>query len=219
MRGNRILTGLAAVALIAVGIIIGALLAGDTSSSESSNTQSPTTTVEAAAPTPTTASEADAGPAVTPELTPGPLVEEQSAHKNTVRRLVEDVMNDSNTDILDEIFAEDYIGHLPASEMTWPNLDITGYRELPILLHTAIPDIRITPEIVVEEGDMLAMRAVLTGTFLSELYDISPTRDEIQVVFTVIYRFNDEGKIAEEWLEFDTLEFARQFGRELLDEG
>lgn len=216
MRVNRGVTGLAAILLFAAGILIGARLAADSSSSGSNDTPPPTSTIEAAAPTVTAAPAENVTPDMSSAITPGPLADSPSPHAATIQRLVDDVINDANTDILGEIFADDYIGHLPASETTWPGLDIASYRELPILLHTAIPDIRVMPEIVVAEGDLLAMRAVLTGTFQSEFYDISPTRAPVEVVFTVIYRFNDEGKIAEEWLEFDTLAFAQQFGRELL---
>lgn len=216
MRAHRVVTGLAAILLFAVGILIGARLVADSSSSASNDTPPPTSTVEAAAPTATAAPAEDATVDTVSEPAVTSVLDTQSPHETTIRRLVEDVINDANTDILDELFADDYIGHLPASETTWPNLDIASYRELPILLHGAIPDIRVMPEIVVAEGDLLAMRAVLTGTFQSEFYDISPTRAPVEVVFTVIYRFNDEGKIAEEWLEFDTLAFAQQFGRDLL---
>lgn len=216
MRANRVVTGLAAILLFAVGILIGARLVADSSSSGSNNTPPPTSTVEAAAPTVTAAPAEDMTADTIPDPAAAPVLDIQSPHESTVRLLVEDVINDANTDILDELFAVDYIGHLPASETTWPNLSISSYNELPILLHRAIPDIRVTPEIVVAEGDLLAMRAVLTGTFQSELYNISPTGAPVEVVFTVMYRFNDEGKIAEEWLEFDTLAFAQQFGRDLL---
>jgi predicted ester cyclase len=136
----------------------------------------------------------------------------QQPHEQVIQRLVDDVINDGETESLEEIFAPGYVGHLPASETTWPGLTIDSYRELAILLHNAIPDIRVTPEIVISSGERLAMRATLRGTFEGEFYDFSPTGQPLSIVFTVIYRFDDTGKIAEEWIEYDTLAFAQQFG-------
>ena len=193
---------------VMVGILTGAaLIAGIWALSDESDAEPVQT------PLPPATATAQPAPTATPvpEATSAPLVAFQSPYTDTIRRLVNDVFNDRNTDILDDIFAPDYVGHLPASETTWTTLTRARYRELPVMLHAAIPDIRITPELLVGDGDMVAMRAVLTGTFLGELYNVSPTREPVEVVFTVMYRFNDAGQIVEEWIEYDTLTFAQQF--------
>lgn len=200
MGEKRVLMGITSIFLIIVGFL-GGFLATDLFSSDSKNTpapetQAPTLTPSALPPSPAAAVSAD-------PLTP---------YKRTITLLVEDVINDQNTDILDQIFAPDYVGHLPVSQTDRPTLEYADYAELPVLLHTAVPDIRVTPEIMIGEGDMIAMRAVLRGTFESEFYDIPPTRAALEITYTTIYRFNEDGKIAEEWISYDTVDLARQFG-------
>lgn len=204
MGEKRVLMGIASIFLIIVGFW-GGFLATDILSSDSKDTavpetQAPTLTPSVLPPSPAAA--------VSAQAANDPL----TSYKRTITLLVEDVINDQNTDILDQIFAPDYVGHLPASQTDRPTLEYADYAELPVLLHTAVPDIRVTPEIMIGEGNMIALRAVLRGTFESEFYDIPPTRAALEITYTTIYRFNEDGKIAEEWISYDTVDLARQFG-------
>jgi len=203
MMGNRFTRQLIAAGVVILVLMGSALLFIDNRTSEPDEPTEPDTL------TPTLAA---AEPLAVASITATPALDLQQPHEQIIRRLVDDVLNDGETEALEEIFAPEYVGHLPASETTWPGLTIDSYRELAILLHNAIPDIRVTPEIVISSGEWVAMRAVLRGTFEGEFYDFSPTGQSLNVVFTVIYRFDDSGKIAEEWIEYDTLAFAQQFG-------
>ncbi len=203
MSGNRFTRRLMAGVVVCLVLMGGALLFLDNRTSEPddrplSDTSTPALTV--------------AEPTSIASATATLALDFQQPHELIIRRLVDDVINDGEIEALEEIFAAGYVGHLPASETTWPGLTIDSYRELAILLHNAIPDIRVTPEIVISGGEWVAMRAVLRGTFEGEFYDFSPTGEPLSIVFTVIYRFDGDGKIAEEWIEYDTLEFAHQFG-------
>jgi predicted ester cyclase len=149
-----------------------------------------------------------------PTAVPTRPVISTDGHDRTIALLVDEVINDKNTELVPEIFAPNYIGHLPQSDFNWDRMTIDTYLELPLLLHASIPDIRVTPEIVFVSDDWVVMRGILSGTFQSELYDISPTRDQINISFTSLYRFNDENQIAEEWISYDTHLFVQQFGLE-----
>ncbi len=138
---------------------------------------------------------------------------ELAAHKAAVQRMVEEGFNQGNIDIPGEIYAEDYVGHLPPSEASFrEQLRVSDYRELIRLLRAALPDLRMTTEILVAEGDYVAERTTVRGTFEGELYDTPPTDGPVEMVFNVIHRFNSAGKIVEEWIEYDTLSFKVQLG-------
>ena len=149
-----------------------------------------------------------------PSAVPTRPVISANGHDRTIALLVDDVINDKNIELVPEIFAQNYIGHLPQSDFNWDGMTIDTYLELPLLLHASIPDIRVTTEILFVSDDWVAMRGTLSGTFQSELYDISPTRDQIDLSYTSLYRFNDENQIAEEWISYDTYLFVQQFGLE-----
>jgi len=203
MTGYRFARGLLTGVVLSIIVLIGALFLFNNLSVESNDTPATGTL----SPSLTAAATHSLH-----SLTTTPELSSQRPNERTIQRLVDEVLNDGNTEVLSEIFAPGYMGHLPASETTWPSLTVESYNELAILLRNAIPDIRVIPEIVISDGEWVAMRAVLQGTFESEFYDLSPTRQPINLVFTILYRFNDEGKIVEEWLEYDTLAFAQQFG-------
>jgi predicted ester cyclase len=199
---NRFVSGFASGTLLML-IVGGAIVVFSDNDVESKGTSVP--------PTSTIPVTSSALPSSSTGVSDQPVVSSEG-HDRTLTILVEDVINDNNTALVSEIFAPDYIGHLPSSEINWENMTIETYLELPILLHGAIPDLLVTPEILFVAGDWAAMRGTLTGTFRSELYDISPTREEVNVSFTSLYRFNAEHKIAEEWISYDTLLFVQQFG-------
>ncbi len=150
----------------------------------------------------------------TPSPNP-PSVSEQSGgatHKAVVHRMIEEGFNQGNVDVVNEVYSPDYIGHLPSSEVNRDSLTFDDYQELIILLRTAIPDLQISGEMVIEEGNLVAVYAVLQGTFASEFYDMPPTGQVIHLAFTVIQRFDEQGKITEEWIAYDTMALMEQFG-------
>ena len=191
MRRKRLLVGLvgvvAALILVGLGYLLGDQSSGSSGGEEAKITPSPTL--------PSFAGSADL-----------------TAYKAAVQRVIEEGFNQGNADVLGEIYSPDYVGHLPPSEKDRVSLTFDDYKEVFILLHASVPDLHVSGEIMIAEGNMVAVRAVLQGTFEGEFYDIPPTGQALNLAFTVIQRFNDEGKIAEEWIEYDTRALAEQFG-------
>lgn len=204
----RFLSGLIA-GIILTLIVGGAIIAfTDSDDADSETDRKPSATATRAV------LDEDTNDVSAPTAGPTRPVISTDGHDRTIALLVDDVINDKNTELVPEIFAPDYIGHLPQSDFNWDSMTIDTYLELPLLLHASIPDIRVVPEILFVSDDWVAMRGTLSGTFQSELYDISPTRDQINISFTSLYRFNDENQIAEEWISYDTHLFVQQFGLE-----
>ena len=78
-------------------------------------------------------------------------------------------------------------------------------------LHRAFPDLHITVEDLIAEGDKVVARDTVTGTHQGEYMGLSPTGKSITYNEIVICRFVD-GRIAETWGVIDVLSQLRQLG-------
>ena len=76
---------------------------------------------------------------------------------------------------------------------------------------TAFPDLQMTVERQVVEGDLITNHWTATGTHDGPLEDIEPTGKTINISGLVIARFQG-AKIAEEWEVFDELRMLQQIG-------
>ncbi|MFI6390718.1 ester cyclase [Nonomuraea sp. NPDC050547] len=79
------------------------------------------------------------------------------------------------------------------------------------MLLRAFPDIRVTVEDVVADGDKVVYRNTVTGTHLGEYRGIAPTGNAITYEEIFIIRFAD-GLIAEIWGVADVHAQLRQLG-------
>ncbi|MEV4899523.1 ester cyclase [Nonomuraea sp. NPDC055795] len=79
------------------------------------------------------------------------------------------------------------------------------------MLLRAFPDIRVTVEDVVADGDKIVYRNTVTGTHLGEYRGIAPTGNAITYEEIFIVRFAD-GLIAEIWGVADVHAQLRQIG-------
>jgi steroid delta-isomerase-like uncharacterized protein len=86
-----------------------------------------------------------------------------------------------------------------------------AYREEISAYRAAFPDLRYTVEDQLAEGDLVASRWTVRGTHRGELMGIAPTGKEIGLTGITIQRFAN-GKIAEEWWNWDTLGLMQQLG-------
>jgi steroid delta-isomerase-like uncharacterized protein len=78
-------------------------------------------------------------------------------------------------------------------------------------LRAAFPDVHYTVEDQIAEGDKVVVRYRFRGTHLGAFQGMPPTGKQITYTGILIYRLVD-GKIGEQWTEFDLLGFLRQLG-------
>jgi steroid delta-isomerase-like uncharacterized protein len=93
-------------------------------------------------------------------------------------------------------------------------IDATGAelaKEVFARLLRAYPDLHITIEDLVEEGDKLVMRNTVTGTHQGQYMGIPPTGKSVTYNEIFIFRFAG-GRIAETWGVVDVLSQMRQLG-------
>ena len=71
------------------------------------------------------------------------------------------------------------------------------------------PDLKITVEDVIAEGDKTAIRIHATGTHTGDAMGIAPTHRPVRLTGIIITRWKD-GKILEAWNEFDAWGMMQQ---------
>lgn len=133
----------------------------------------------------------------------------QTQHKELVRREVSELFNHGQFDRVGEFVAEDYVGHNPAQP--GESRGIEGYLEYVRAARTGFPDLHVSIEDVVADGDKVYRRTRTTGTHEGPFMGIEATGNSIDVAGGVIYRVED-GLITESWGLNDVIGMMRQLG-------
>jgi len=130
-------------------------------------------------------------------------------NKAILRREMEEVWNKGNFAVTDELIADNFVLHDPSqpAEVRGPD-GLKGYVSA---FRTAFPDLRITFEDMVAEGDKVASRITLQGTHKGELAGIPATGKQIKVAGLSIDRL-EGGKFIETFVVSDVLGMLRQLG-------
>lgn len=131
------------------------------------------------------------------------------ANKEVIRRHYEQGVNKGDIAVATECFAGEYVNHIPGQSE--PQRGISAWEEFFRSLRAAFPDLTTRLEHLVGQDDMVAVRHVWRGTHEGYYQGIPPTQRPVTFTGADIYRIVD-GKIVEEWSEFDELGLLRQLG-------
>ena len=131
-----------------------------------------------------------------------------SEHKALFRYLVEQAWNKGNLEAADQVFAASFTHPHLASE---PAAGPARAKQFIAAYRTAFPDIHIQIEEQIVEEDRLAVRCRMQGTHAGELMGVPPTGKRVTAGVMLFFRF-EEGKIVEEWIEFNQLSVLQQIG-------
>ena len=110
----------------------------------------------------------------------------------TVRRLIDEALNKGNASIVDEVFARDAVSHTP-------NRDLRGHDEIkePILMRrAAFPDLNVTIDKQVADGDNVVNYLTLSGTHVGDYRGVPATNRQVTWTQISIARF-EKGRIGE----------------------
>ena len=135
---------------------------------------------------------------------------QETSNKATAMRLL-DAMNSGDLEFMsrtaDEIFEPDVRQHSP--------VEATGVQAIKEMvferLYRAFPDLHITLEDMIEEGDKVAVKDLVTGTHLGEFNGLPPTGKSVSYREIFIARFAN-GRIAEAWGVVDVFTQMKQLG-------
>ena len=130
-------------------------------------------------------------------------------NKKIERKFI-DEFNKGNFDAIYEIEHPDSVFHVsPEVEVKG---DTEGFKQVIAALKSSFPDLNISPEDMIAEGNMLVTRYTMTGTHTGADYmGIAATGNKFEFEGVMIQRFRD-GKVVERWEYLDRLEMLRQRG-------
>lgn len=134
----------------------------------------------------------------------GPSVQEQlEANKELVRQFAASV-DAGDWAAFDTLVAADIRRHSRATMASPEIRSREQFRQHEQARHTPWPDGHVTYDMMVAEGDLVAVYATLTGTQQGPLGAFPPTGRSVQAKFLALFRVED-GQIAEIWVEWDNL--------------
>lgn len=128
--------------------------------------------------------------------------------RTIARRFTEELWDRGELAVADEIIAPGFVDHDPVHGQR-PGAD--GYKEMVGAFRAAFPDLRVTNEDVVAEGDKVVARWTARGTHRGTLMNIPPTGRQVTLKGVDILRV-ERGEIVERWGEFDALGMLQQLG-------
>jgi predicted ester cyclase len=128
---------------------------------------------------------------------------------SVARRWFEDLFNTGNLDEVDEIVAPNHTIH----DSSHPNLPSgpKATQEIVEFWRSAFPDVHVTIEDQIVEGDKVVLRWTASGTQDGEFMGTDPTHLPVTVMGITISRVSD-GKIAETWNSFGDAELMDTLG-------
>jgi steroid delta-isomerase-like uncharacterized protein len=155
---------------------------------------------------------ASAWPAAPP---PGPRLRSSSGSTTTspahnkamVRQLFEQGFSLGDERAMDSVLAEDYVNH----DLPMPAPGRAGFKQIHGLFRAGFPDIRVTIEETIAEGDQVASHGYFTGTHRGEFMGLAPTGKPIHVAYLDYWRVAD-GRLADNWVRMDSVGLLQQLG-------
>ena len=130
-------------------------------------------------------------------------------NKFVIRRSFEELWNKGNLSVADELFTPNYAHHDPST------LDVgrgpESEKKRATLYRTAFPDLRLTIEDIIAEGETVMARWSCRGTHKGDLNGIAPTGKQFAISGVTVCRISN-GKVVEGWVNWDALGLMQQLG-------
>jgi predicted ester cyclase len=127
-------------------------------------------------------------------------------NKATIRRVFTDILSQGKYEVTAEIYAKDFVNHGTTKDIGIDEDEANnrGWR-------SAFPDLDITVEREIAEGDFVTVLWKATGTNTGSGNGLNATGKKTEGRGISVFRIVD-GKIKEEWTEFSQLLVLRQLG-------
>jgi len=124
----------------------------------------------------------------------------------------EEAVAKSNDRLFYDYYTEDYQLHSPAGQFN--REEIRAYFAA---LRASFTDLTIRRAQVLVDGNFVSARTVMAGRFDKEfaytpIGTVQPNGQHVQWELINIFRYTDDGRLAEEWVQTDTYDLLRQLG-------
>jgi steroid delta-isomerase-like uncharacterized protein len=134
------------------------------------------------------------------------MAQENSA---LIRRWFEEVWNKGRMEAIDEMASPSVIGHGQAQHDT--DIGLQEFRAFASSIRSAFPDLKVTIDHTVEQGDKVVARWTATMTHKGNFLGFAPTGKTATITGTTTQRIAG-GKIVEGWDNWDQLGLLVQIG-------
>ena len=127
-------------------------------------------------------------------------------NKDFIKVYTADFWNAHNLDAFDMYYAPDFLVHFPDGDQSREQ-----YKGICQAYFTAFPDLKVSTNYLVAEGDKVVKVWTVNCTSKGEFLGIPPTGKPLQITGMEMFRL-EGGKIAELWVNMDNLGMLQQLG-------
>ena len=130
----------------------------------------------------------------------------QEQNKALAKRAFEELLSKGKFELAEQLYAKDFVNH-------GVHQDISLAEDQAALIgwHQAFPDVKIVPEKLIAEGDLVTIYWIASGTNTGTGNGLPATGRKVKQAGITIWRIVN-GKIKEEWSAFDQLSMMQQLG-------
>ncbi len=129
-------------------------------------------------------------------------------YKEMAQRWYSEVMSEGKTEVIDELCAPDFVDHDPLPGTT---ADLAGLKDFVGQIRAAFPDMQVTVDDVIAEGDRLAVRSTMRATHEGDFMGIPGSGKKVEVSNYDFIRFEND-QAAEHWGVIDSAALMEQLG-------
>jgi predicted ester cyclase len=126
-------------------------------------------------------------------------------------RIGEEAVAKSNDALFYDYYTDDYQLHSPAGAFN--REEIRAYFAA---LRESFSDFTSSRAQILVDGNFATARTVMAGRFdefpFTPIGTVQPNGQDVQWELINIFRYTDDGRLAEEWVQTDTYDFLRQLG-------
>lgn len=130
----------------------------------------------------------------------------EKKNKEFIHSYTEDFWNKHHLDAFEKYFTKDFVVHYADGDYNYEQ-----YKGICQAYFTALPDMHVTTDDLIAEGDKVTKVWTVNGTQTGELLGIPATGKQIVVKGIEVFRIKN-GKIAELWASMDNLGMMQQLG-------
>ena len=128
-------------------------------------------------------------------------------NKAVIRRGFEEGINQGNLAVFERVIAPTYINHT----FPTPAPGAEGFKQVMNMFLAGFPDLQVTLEDVLAEGDKVATRGYFIGTHRGEFNGIPATGKTVTVNYSDVWRL-ENGQAVENWVQMDMMGMMQQLG-------
>jgi steroid delta-isomerase-like uncharacterized protein len=134
-------------------------------------------------------------------------------NKQLYRRFLQEVFNEGRMETADELLSPSYVFHdAPPGA---PNEGSQAVKQAASMFRAAFPDLKISVDELVAEGDKVCARATTRGTHRGTIFEVPATGKTVTITGLTMVRISD-GQITDSWVKNDVVGLLKQLGADSL---